>query len=510
MDHVKSIVKGSSIVFVMILVGTLLGYLLRLFIARNLTVSDYGLFYGVMAFIAIFAGFRDLGLNTMITKFIPDFLVKNEKEKIKPMLLLIAVIQTVVTSVVMLIIFFLSDWIALTIFGTISASIVLKAIALSTIASVFFHIFQNAFQGFRKITLFSMSDVLRTVFVFVGSYLLIGSGAEGISYAYLGGAVLVSLILSIPFFYYLSKLKTKLEFVGEIRKDIYRKMYYFSLPVLLGNFSGLFTTYFGTIAIAYFANLESVGFYQAALPTSQLLQFFAAAIVAVIYPLFSELWAKGEKEQIGKSIGFILLAVFFITFPIIFLAPVVSGDIIILLFGGNYLGAAPILLVLFGAAFIYSIFSILNITLHAIGKTSQSMKALWLMAIVTVILNFALVPVLGGMGAAWALLFAYLGAVFIAYRYVHKEISIKLYSKKTLGIIISSVIMLGTVVGTKALIYMENAYAEAIFMTLLGLIVYLLFVIALKVFTKDDMVKIEEAQLLPAPIARVIRKILRT
>ncbi|MAH43272.1 hypothetical protein CL614_06190 [archaeon] len=507
MDHVKSIVKGSTIVFVMILVGTLLGYLLRLFIARNLTVADYGLFYGVMAFIGIFAGFRDLGLNAMITKYIPHFRVKDKKNHVKPMLLMIGVIQTIITSVVMLGIFFLSDWIALTVFGTIAASIVLKAIALSTIASIYFHIFQSSFQGLRKIELYSITDVLRVGFIFILTYLFIGNGAQGVSYAYLFGAVGVSLLFSIPFFYFIRKLHADFSFAKEIRGDIRRKMLRFSGPVLIGNFSGLFTSYFGTIAIAYFVNLESVGFYQAALPTSQLLQFFAAAIIAVVAPFFAELWAKGDKETIEKTLGFILLAIFFITLPIIFLAPVVSGDIFILLFGGNYVGAAPMLLVLFAAAFMYSLFSIFNTALQSIGRTDHSMKSLWLMAIITIILTFTLVPVLGGIGAAISLFVAYFVTALFAYKYLRREFSVKLYASKVFGIIASSIIMLIAVVVVKQFVYMENLYLEAVIMTVMALVLYVLLIVVFKVFTKKDVEKMEE--LLPLSIVNILKKVLR-
>jgi len=72
MNYVEKFVKGTTIVFLMHIVGGAIGYLLRLFIARNLTVAEFGLLYAVLSFIGFLTMFRDLGFGPALTKFVAE------------------------------------------------------------------------------------------------------------------------------------------------------------------------------------------------------------------------------------------------------------------------------------------------------------------------------------------------------------------------------------------------------------------------------------------------------
>ena len=77
-NYARHFVQSSMFVFMLQIAGVFIGYLLRLTLTRTMTVEEYGLLYAVMAFTGIFILFRDLGLNSAMIKFIPEFLYRKE------------------------------------------------------------------------------------------------------------------------------------------------------------------------------------------------------------------------------------------------------------------------------------------------------------------------------------------------------------------------------------------------------------------------------------------------
>ena len=70
-SYTERIVKGSAWVFFIGVAATIIGYLLRIFLARTLTVTEFGLFYAVLAFLSFFYWFKELGIGSDLVKYIP-------------------------------------------------------------------------------------------------------------------------------------------------------------------------------------------------------------------------------------------------------------------------------------------------------------------------------------------------------------------------------------------------------------------------------------------------------
>ena len=101
-DYAKFAVKGAATVFAISIVSIILGYLIRLSLARNLTVEYFGLFYSVFAFLAMFGIFKSLGFDRSLIKFIPEFMHQKKYDLIKSSILYVAIIQFVTNSIVII------------------------------------------------------------------------------------------------------------------------------------------------------------------------------------------------------------------------------------------------------------------------------------------------------------------------------------------------------------------------------------------------------------------------
>ena len=82
-NYTKFAVKGATTVLIISVLAAFSGYLVRLVLARSLSVEDYGLFYAVFAFLGLFGMFKTLGLDKALIKFIPEFMHKENNSFIK-------------------------------------------------------------------------------------------------------------------------------------------------------------------------------------------------------------------------------------------------------------------------------------------------------------------------------------------------------------------------------------------------------------------------------------------
>jgi O-antigen/teichoic acid export membrane protein len=101
-DTGKKIIKGASYFLIFSVLAAISGYLLRFVLARQLTIEDFGLFYAVFAFVSFFSLFKDLGLGGALIKFVSEFRVNKEYDKIKS-----SFVYVLGTQICSVIIFFL-------------------------------------------------------------------------------------------------------------------------------------------------------------------------------------------------------------------------------------------------------------------------------------------------------------------------------------------------------------------------------------------------------------------
>ena len=77
----EKVVKGVSLNLINTLIGFLIGFPLSVIIARSLGADEYGLLSLVAAVTGFFGMFIDLGTGTAMTKFLPEHIHRDEKDK---------------------------------------------------------------------------------------------------------------------------------------------------------------------------------------------------------------------------------------------------------------------------------------------------------------------------------------------------------------------------------------------------------------------------------------------
>ena len=495
-SYARRLVKGSAIVFTAVVATGLISFLLRIFLARSLSVTEYGLFYAVFALVSFFTLFHDLGLRSALVKYIPEFEVRKRSDKIKSSMVLTLLFQAVLAFSVTMALFTFSDQIALAIFRTAEASLVIKILSVWFFTAIFRYLFRSVFQGFQNMLAYASMEFLNILFVLLSAILLVGVvgvGIEGAALSYLLASLIVAALGMILLRRgYPQVLREKVQ----ITKPLIKKLFAFALPVFIGGLGGLVIGYTDTLTITVFRTLPEVGFYQTAQPAARMLWYFSTSLTVILFPMISELWARRERKLLRNALHFLTKFSFILIIPtaLIFIA---FPDIVInLLFGPRYLAGTTVLQILSGAAIVYMLYAILVSVINGIGKPIINTKVVALMASLNLAGNLVLIPTYGIEGAAIATFSAYTLGLVLMFYYTRKLVKFTVPALSLLKTVTGGVLTLLIIFGLKSVLVLPP-WPEAFVVVMPSLVFYGVWVLATKAVTKDDLRLI--ARIVPMP-----------
>ncbi len=484
-NYAKRLAKGSTVVFSISILGAFLGYVLRIYLSRTLSVAEFGLFFAIMAFVGLFAMFYRLGLDEALVKHIPEFLHKKQADRIKSSFIFVMCIQLIAALIIFLPMFAFPGYFAENYFHNEAAAFPLVIVVFSSIAGIFMLINQKVFQGFGKMGFFSSVEPLRVVLTIGFLYVLAIMGIQnvtGVAYAYLLSAVSVSIITFLMVLRLFDFLKVKMNFTDETTKSLFA----FAIPTFIGSMGSTILGYIDTIVLTYFRNLNEVGLYQIALPTSQLLSYFVSSLTIVLFPAVSEMWAGKKTELLSTTLRILIKFSFLFMIPVAMIFIAFPEIVIRLLFGEQYLHAARALQLLSAGSIFLSVAMIFMATLSGIGKPMLNTKTVFIVVTFNVLLNIALVPGFGATGAAAATAISYTLMMIIAAYYVRKSIKISMPVMPLLKIFLGGLITLALILYLKSLLE-ANAWVEAFICLPAGFIFYTFFILKTKAVSRADL-----------------------
>lgn len=485
-DYAKRLVKGSTIVFTALVLAGFVGFLLRMFLARKLSVDEYGLFYAVFIFVSFFALFRDLGLNSALVKYIPEFSLRKEFGVIKSSIAFTALFQAIFAFLVAALLFIFSDQIALAVFRTEAAVTPLQILCAWFFLAAFYALIHSVFQGFQDMPAYAGMEFFWVASVLLASVLFVvalGHGVGGVASAYLS-ATSVMLVFALA---YLGKRYPRVfKEKASVTKPLAKKLFAFALPVFIGGLGGLIIGYMDTLMITVLRTLPEVGFYQAAQPTAHLLGIFPIALTTVFFPMVSELWAEGKRKLLGGGLHFLIKFSFMLILPAALVLIAFPEIVIRVLFEEGYLAGATALQILSGVAIVYTFFAILGYTIGGIGKPVVGTKIIGIMACANFVGNLLLIPPYGINGAAAATFCSFLLGIVLLFYYVRKFVEFTMPASSLLRTAIGGALTLLLISGLKSILVLPP-WPEAFVVVISSLLFYGMWILATKAVSRNDL-----------------------
>ncbi|HLD30970.1 MAG TPA: polysaccharide biosynthesis C-terminal domain-containing protein, partial [Patescibacteria group bacterium] len=195
-------------------------------------------------------------------------------------------------------------------------------------------------------------------------------------------------------------------------------------------------------------------------------QFFPLALMAVLYPKFSEYFVTDKKKLafvFERGIKYLLIIVMPITFGI----GVLANDIIRAFFSSEYINSIlPLKILLVGLVFSYISFPV-GAFLNACNRQVTQTVIVGSVMTLNIILNILLIPKYGVVGASYTALVGNVFLTILGYIFVPKiaEVSHSYLAKSVFQIGISGLVMAIVVWGA-------NIYYHFIFAIIVGALVY--------------------------------------
>lgn len=429
----RSAINSSFRITLLSFIGMGLGYIFRVLLAHNLSVAEYGIFYGVLSFFLLISIFIDLGLTQALSRSLVKLFSKKDYSGAKNLIFTAAVAQLCASLVIAT--FLWAGYTYLGLFAKydfVSLSIPLILMIVWLVTFPIDVLLKSIYLGSNKTVPYALSDPFKTLFslivvlfcFFIGLRFL----APFIAYALINIALLIAFLpFTIPIW---KKLKTK---AAGLRFVSFRSLFHSSFLIAISNFSWSIMTYTDTILLFYFRSPIEVGLYQAAVPISMILAAVATSVSIAIYPIIVKLISEKKANQATQLISLfnkylfmmtILLSLIFIIFP---------ETILSMLFGAKFTLAALALQILsFGAIFL-SLGVLNNSILLASGYDRLCAKIAFYLSALNLALNLFLIPAFGFIGSAVSTTICVIIFGLATLYQVHKIYSVKLPYGKLIG-----------------------------------------------------------------------------
>ena len=216
---------------------------------------------------------------------------------------------------------------------------------------------------------------------------------------------------------------------------------------------------------------------------------FNIAFAITLIPTISAAKASGEMEKAIKRINFSLLATILIALPCTAALFVFAEPILKLLFPNAYLGSFMLKLSSLSIVFV-ALNQTVGGVLQGLKKVNVPIISIAIGSIVKIILNIILLPIeqLNINGAIIATIASHFVTCFVSIIYLRKYIKIQLNIAK---IIIKPILATIGMIITSAYIYSNIIIANSKNITLIcslliGVIIYILLIIMLKILSKEE------------------------
>lgn len=471
MEQVKKFSFDVGWVFFASVVSLLIGFPLKIILARWLGASDLGLYQMVVTVLAIAGLVSTLGIGVALTKYVAED--KKDKDKLSQIMtpgLLGPIILGLIAGISL---YALSGMIA-GIFNMPELAHLLRIIAFTLPVSAFVGALVGILNGLREMKTYSFLAILSSLLsiIFIVVFVKLGFGITGVIFG-----MLFSTIGAFIGGIYLSKNLLRLDIKNFIKNA--KKLVSFGGRVFVGNTLSRLIQQADIIMIGYFLAAKDVGYYSIAVGLASFFLLVPRAIATITYPATSEYWSENNRTAIQRMVDKTTKYSAAILLPIGLGVGFFARDVVTGIYGEEFIYAvSPLWALLIGRVITGSIITPIAGSIGATGRPQFNVMLNAITLVANIGLNFLLIPRYGILGAAIAttvsfILWTILFHVLIV-RILKVKIDFKWFSLAMGSACVAAILFL---VGTKFI----NLYLAG------GTILCAYIVLVLKFFlTKED------------------------
>jgi len=465
-DKLKQLTKDTGVYGISTIIGRFLTFILTPYYTHVFNRADFGIFTNFYAFIGIFSVVFIYGMDAAYLKFASKPVIGDKKDNFSTPYLFVLFVGIIISVIISL---FQSSFVSLLEISPSYVYLMKYVIGILFIDSICVIPFLTLRLEHRakKFAAFKLINIIVNVLlnVFLISKLKLGVEAVFISNII---ASLTSLILLMPTVVSNLKFKTN--------NLLLKRLLKFGLPYFPAGLAAMMIQSIDRPILTHLTDLSTSGLYSANYKLGIFMMLFVNMFQYAWQPFFLQnAEDKNAKEMFGKVLTYFTIAASFILVVLSLfiddLAKIHFANRTII--GASYLSGLNIVpVVLFGYMFL-GIYTVFTVGIFIKEKSIYVPVITGIGAAVNIGTNFALIPVMGIMGAAIATLAAYFVMAVIYFFVTQKFYKINYEYAKLAKIFISLFIV--------AVIYYLQLFSGTLTLTNKFLML-LLFIILLVVF----------------------------
>ncbi len=424
--HLKEILTGSVVTFILKITGMLLGYIVILIISKKYGAEGVGVYSLVLSLMTFFAMISTLGMNISILRFVGQFNRENERYKLK------LVYRYALQFVLPLSIFFgiflymLADFLSENIFHNSEYKPALKFIAFILPFLTLLNISVEFIRGLKEL---KISEFLRSVGRPIVNILLLSTaGLYIVNKIFPVYTLGVGIVISSMFSYFFIQRKIKYLKKNKKNDNIFSQKEFFitSFPMMISAVASFMMGNISLVMLEIFSSTKDVGIYSVVFKLATLISLVLVVVNTISAPKFSELYWQEKYDELQKIITQSTLLIFFSS-VIIALILIVFRKSILALFGDEFIVGSYPLIVLIIAQLINSVTGSVSILLNMSGNQKVLRNILLVTTVLSIVSSYFLVVNYGVDGAAYSVVFNMALLNIVAAIYVKQKLGFVTY-----------------------------------------------------------------------------------
>ena len=294
---------------------------------------------------------------------------------------------------------------------------------------------------------------------------------------------LVGLVIAVLYQFYIYKWKKKLKLNFKVNKQMYKYYILGGIPFLISGLLSVINLNVDSVIIGFTRTEYELGIYSSAYKIIFFLINLIAVIFTPFFPLLISFYHEKDYKNLENILKNISKIIMLLAFPLTVGGILLSKDIIVLLFGKDYMEAYAPFIVLLLYIFILFMRETYGYSLNAWNMEKRYLKIVSISAALNLLLNILLIPRWGLMAAAYSTLVSEIINFILMRKYCLKVVKIE-YISNTLKLVIPILIMTGQIVLFRYL------NINVLINICIAIVVYFLSIIYFKYIRLEDIKKL--------------------
>jgi len=464
------------------------GFLIRITLARRLPLEEFGLYYAIFAFLGLIGLLKNLGLNNAVIKYIPEFLINNEKDKVKTSILFLLFFSFTSSVIVAAFIYLFSPEISINYFHDPAACKALRIFLIFFVVSFLSSCLSGVFNAFQRPLLLSYHGLFINITLFV--LIFLNDKLNIIYVSWYNNIVYLAVLIINTFFLFqiFNLFKHHTAPVWPVGKKLFK----FGLASTASSVVSHTTGRLDTILLTFFQSLATVGVYSALTPFTRIFKIVGSSISKIFFPITSELYGSGKTEELKVALGRIHRYILIILTPLAIILFTYSDFILEVIFGREFIPGANAARIIVISALISPI-SIVNVgTINGLGFPLKNTVIVTISGVTSIIFNIILIPLWGYNGAAMAYFFEKIIVFSATHFYLKRIINYKPEVFLMLKILFVGMLVCGSMAFSN-IFFAEMSLWGLLFryamVSILGILSYSALCMVLKIITLNEIKK---------------------